>query len=270
MVRAADGTELYTQDWGTGPAIVLVHGWPLSADMWEYNARVLANAGHRVVSYDRRGFGRSGKPWGGYDYDTMAGDLAAVMDAHDVRDAVLVGFSMGGGEVVRHLARGGARVRKAVLLAAVAPYLVKTDDNPDGVDRLVFDDIVAKLETDRPAFMAGFMKKVFGAGLLTSPVSSEYLQATVSVAMLASPKATIDCVRAFSETDFRADCAKVGVPTLVIHGDADQTVPIGAAGRRAAKLIPGATLVEYAGEPHGLVYTARDRLNQDLLRFAAA
>lgn len=270
MVEARDGTPLYVKDWGTGSPIVLVHGWPLNADMWEYNAPALAGAGHRVIAYDRRGFGRSGQPWGGYDYDTLADDLGCVLDALDVRGATLVGFSMGGGEVARFLGRGPSpRVAKAVLVAAVAPYLLKTADNPEGLDRSTFDGFVEKLQNDRPAFLASFGKVFFGTGLLDFSVSSEILQWALMMALQASPKATVDCVRAFSETDFRADAARIGVPTLIIHGDADQTVPIGVSARQAVRLIRGATLVEYAGAPHALMYTERDRLNQDLLRFAA-
>ena len=270
FVEAQDGTRLFVNDWGHGRPIVMVHGWPLNADMWEYNARVLAEAGHRVVTYDRRGFGRSEQPWSGYDYDTLAGDLGAVIEALDLRDVGLVGFSMGGGEVVRYIARGhGGRVAKAVLVAAVTPFLLKTADNPDGVDRSVFDGMIEKLSADRPGFLAAFGKTFFGAGLLNFSVSSEILQWAGDLALQGSPKATLDCVRAFSETDFREDCARVDVPTLIIHGDADQTVPIAASARKTVGLIKGATLVEYAGAPHALMYTARDRLNQDLLRFMA-
>ena len=270
MIDARDGTPLYVKDWGTGSPIVLVGGWPLSADMWEYNAPVLAEAGHRVISYDRRGFGRSGQPWGGYDYDTLADDLGSVLEALDVTGATLVGFSMGGGEVARFCGRGPSpRVARAALVAAVTPFLLKTADNPDGVDKSVFDGFVEKLQADRPGFLAGFGKAFFGAGLLNFSVSTEILQWAQMMALQASPKATMACVRAFSETDFRADCRRITVPTLIIHGDADQTVPIGVSARKAVELIPGATLVEYAGAPHALMYTERDRLNADLLRFAA-
>lgn len=268
FIETRDGTKLYAKDWGKGSPVVMVHGWPLDADMWEYNARVIGEAGHRVVMYDRRGFGRSDQPWSGYDYDTMADDLGSVMDAFDLRGATLVGFSMGGGEVVRYLARHGAdRVAKAVLVSSVAPYLLKTADNPDGVEKSVFETMVTGLMKDRPGFLAAFGKAFYGAGLLNFSVSSDILQWSSMMAMLASPKATIDCVRAFAETDFRADCAAITVPTLLIHGDADQTVPIDSSSRRAVKLIPGARLVEYSGAPHALMYTERDRFNRDLLGF---
>ncbi len=264
----SDGTRLFYNDWGSGTPIVLVHGWPLNADMWEYNARVLAEAGHRVIAYDRRGFGRSDQPWSGYDYDTLAADLGAVMEAADVTGATVVGFSMGGGEVLRFLTRdGGARVSKAVLAASVAPYLLKGPDNPDGVDKSVFDGMVAGLQKDRPAFLAPFGKAFFGAGLLNFSVSSDLLQWAGNLALQASPKATLDCVRAFSETDFRADCAAVKVPTLIVHGDSDHTVPIEASSTRAAAMIPGSHLVVYEGAPHALVLTEAERFNKDVLAF---
>ncbi|APT58903.1 arylesterase [Roseomonas gilardii] len=269
FIEARDGTPLFYKDWGAGKPVVLVHGWPLNADMWEYQAPFLAENGCRVIAYDRRGFGRSGQPWSGYDYDTMADDLAALFDALDLRDATLVGFSMGGGEVARYLSRhgGSGRVSRAVLVSAVTPFLLRTENNPDGVDRSVFDDMVVNLQADRPAFLASFGKQFFGAGLLNFSISSELLQWAGNLALMASPKATLDCVRAFSETDFRADLPQIRVPVLVIHGDADGTVPIDAAGRRAAAMIPGARLLEYKGAPHGLFFTEKDRLNQDLLRF---
>ncbi|MDB5382512.1 MAG: alpha/beta hydrolase [Rhodospirillales bacterium] len=267
-LHATDGTDIYYNVWGSGPPIVLIHGWPLDADMWEYQAPVLAAAGYRVISYDRRGFGRSGQPWSGYDYDTLAGDLNSLMETLDLRDATLVGFSMGGGEVARYFGKhGGARVSKAVFVSAVTPFLLQTSDNAEGVPQSTFDEIVDGLREDRPHFLAGFGKKFFGAGMLNFNVSSELLQWTLQVAMLASPKATIDCVQAFSATDFRADLARITVPTLVIHGDSDNTVPMDASGRRTAAMIPGATLLVYEGAPHGLFYTERARLNQDLLAF---
>ena len=266
--EAKDGTQLYYNDWGTGKPVVLIHGWPLNSDSWEYQSVFLASQGLRVIAYDRRGFGKSAQPWSGYDYDTLADDLAALLDKLDLHDATLVGFSMGGGEVARYLARhGAARVSKAVLLAAVTPFLLKTDDHPEGVDRSVFDQMIDGLQKDRPGFLATFGKQFFGAGMLNFSVSSEILQWASMMALHASPKATLDCVRAFSETDFRADLRAITVPTLIIHGDADATVPIDVAGRAAAALIPNAEFKEYGGAPHALFYTERDRLNEDLLAF---
>ncbi len=271
FVKAADGTDLFYKDWGSGRPVVLVHGWPLNADMWEYQMVPLVRLGLRTVAADRRGFGRSGQPAGSYGYDVLADDLSALLEALDLRDVTLVGFSMGGGEVVRYLARhGSARVSRVALVAAVTPFLLKTADNPDGVDRSVFDGMVEQLQTDRPHFLAGFGKQFFGAGLLSSPVSAELLEWCGDMALQASPLATLDCVRAFSETDFRADLAAVRVPTLVIHGTSDSTVPAEVSGRRAAASIAGARLVEYEGAPHGLFYTEKDRLNADLAAFIGA
>ena len=268
FTEAGDGTRLFFNDWGAGRPVVLIHGWPLNVDMWEYQATHLASQGYRVVAYDRRGFGRSDQPWNGYDYDTLADDLNAIMETLDLRDAALVGFSMGGGEVARYLSRHGAgRVSKAVLVAAVTPMLLKTADHPDGIDRSVFDEIVAGLRDDRPNFLANFGKKFFGASMLNFTVTTEILQWAQNLALQSSAKATLDCVRAFSETDFRPDMAAFTVPTLVIHGDADQTVPIDVSGREAARMIPGAQLKVYEGAPHALFFTEKDRLNADLMAF---
>ncbi|KQT84012.1 alpha/beta hydrolase [Aurantimonas sp. Leaf443] len=268
-ITARDGTPIHVNDWGTGRTIVLVHGWPLSSEMWEYNAIPLAEQGFRVVSYDRRGFGRSGKPYTGYDYDTMTDDLAAVFDELDLSDAVLVGFSMGGGEVARYMTRHQGRgVGKAVLVSSVVPYLLKGPDNPDGVDQSVFDEFVEGLRADRPNFLHDFGKAFYGAGLLNFSLSAPFLDWTQGLALQASPKATLDCVRAFSATDFRPDTKNFRVPTLVIHGSGDKTVPLEVSGQRAHEMIAGSELVVYEGAAHGLHYTERDRLNADLARFA--
>jgi non-heme chloroperoxidase len=269
-VEASDGVNIHVKDMGSGPAVVLIHGWPLTGDMWEYQTVALLEAGYRVITYDRRGFGQSGHPATGYDYDRFADDLAAVLDKTDVRDATLVGFSMGGGEVVRYLARyGSTRVAKIALVGSVVPYLLKTDDNPDGADASVFEDMKAQIRKDRFAFLQTFAKQFYGVGWVSSPVSQGLLDWTFTLALMASPVATIACVDAFGKTDFRVDLSAVTVPTLVIHGTADKTVPIDASGRAAAAGIAGATLIEYEGEPHGLFATAPDRLNADLLRFLA-
>jgi pimeloyl-ACP methyl ester carboxylesterase len=268
FIETRDGAQLFYNDWGAGRPVVLIHGWPLDSDMWEYQATTLAQHGLRVIAYDRRGFGRSSQPWTGYDYDTLSDDLAAVLDHLDLRQATLVGFSMGGGEVARYLARHGAgRVARAALVSAVTPFLLKTDDNPDGVDRSVFDQMVEGLRADRPHFLAGFGRQFFGAGLLTFSVSSEILQWALMLALRGSAKATLDCVRAFSETDFRQDMRAFSVPTLIVHGGGDATVPPAAAGRAAAKLVPHAVYKEYEGAPHALMASHKDRLNADLLAF---
>lgn len=263
-----DNSRIFYNDWGSGTPIVLVHGWPLNADMWEYQSVYLARQGLRVITYDRRGFGRSGQSWTGYDYDTLAADLHALLTHLDLQGVTLAGFSMGGGEVARYMARyQGERVAKAALLSAVTPFLVQTPDNQDGVPRETFDQMIAGLEADRPHFLANFGKQFFGAGLLNFTVTTEILQWAANMALMASPKATLDCVRAFSETDFRADLAAFRVPTLIVHGTGDATVPPEKSARRVAAAVPGAQLVEYEGAPHGLFFTHKDRLNADLLHF---
>jgi pimeloyl-ACP methyl ester carboxylesterase len=269
-VQAQDGTELYYYDWGypSGSAVVLIHGWPLTSASWEAQARVLVENGHRVIAYDRRGFGRSDWPSWGYDYNTLADDLAAVMNKLDLRGATLVGFSMGGGEVARYLSKHGAgRVSKAVLVSSVTPYLLKTENNPEGVDGSVFDDMIEGLKKDRPAFLQQFGPKFYGRTMLNHTVSEAMLEFTQAMALTASPKATIDLVHAWSETDFRDDLAGISVRTLVIHGTNDGTVPIEVSARRAITFLKHGELIEYDGAPHGLNVTAADRLNADLLAF---
>ncbi len=268
FIETADKTPLYYTDWGTGRPVVLIHGWPLNADMWEYQAAHLAEHGYRVIAYDRRGFGRSGKPWSGYDYDTLADDLGAIMDQLDLRGAALVGFSMGGGEVVRYLSRHGTtRVSHAALIAAVTPFLLQTPDNPHGVSQSVFDGMIANIKADRPAFLTPFGKTFFGVGVLSSPVSDEFLHWASAMALQAARHATIACVRAFSATDFRADMKALTMKTLIVHGDADKTVPIKVSGAQAAEMMPHATFLTYDGAPHALVVTEKDRFNSDLLAF---
>lgn len=267
-VTTADNTQLYFKDWGSGTPVVLIHGWPLSADSWDDQAMAIADAGHRAIAYDRRGFGRSSQPWDGHDYDTLADDLASVIEQTGAKDAVLVGFSMGGGEVARYMSRhGGRHVSKVALVSSVVPFMLKTPDNPHGIDQSTFDDMAACLKEDRAHFFAGFAKDFYGVGLISNPVSAETLDWTRSLAMQASLKATLDCAQSFSSTDFRRDLAAFKVPTLIIHGTEDKTVPIDAAGRAAAAGIANATLVEYDGAPHGLFATHKDRLTSDLLRF---
>ena len=269
----ADGTEIYYNDWcpaNPRATIVLIHGWPLDADMWSAQAVALAEKGHRVVAYDRRGFGRSSQPWSGYDYDTLADDLAALIAHLELDDVTLVGFSMGGGEVARYLGRhGGAKVAKAALVSAVTPFLLKTDTNPTGVDQSVFDGMIAGLREDRAKFLSDFGVGFYGNTLLRKRVSAEVLQWTQQMAMIGSLRATVECVRAFSATDFRPDMAAFTMPTLIIHGTGDTTVPIDSSGRVAARMIAGSKLIEYDDEPHGLTATAPDRLNADLLAFIA-
>ena len=267
-LQTKDKTAIYYYDWGTGAPVVLINGWPLTSASWENQARVLADNGYRVIAYDRRGFGRSDWAGTGYEYNTLASDLNDLLEALDLRGATLVGFSMGGGEVARYLSRyGSSRVSKAVLIAAVTPYLLKTEDNPEGVDKKVFDDIVDNLKKDRPDFLKTFGKMFYGYSLVHHTVSEAVLEFTQAMALTASPKATIELVRAWSETDFRNDLTSITVPTLVIHGTSDNTVPIDVSARRAVKLLAHGELLEYDGEPHGLNATAPDKLNKDLLAF---
>jgi non-heme chloroperoxidase len=268
FIEAKDGAQLHVKDTGKGRPVVLIHGWPLTGDMFEYQSLALLEAGYRVITYDRRGFGQSSHPATGYDYDTFADDLAEVLDKLDVQGANLVGFSMGGGEVARYLSRHSAkRIAKAVLISSVVPYLLKDDSNPNGVDQNVFEDMKKQIRKDRFAFLQRFAKMFYGVGFVSSPVSDALLNWTFILAVMASPKATIACVDAFGKTDFRKDLAAFTVPTLVIHGTSDKTVPIDTAGRAAAKGITGAKLLEYDGEPHGLFATVPDQLNKDLIEF---
>lgn len=267
FAKSKDGTSIHVKDAGKGRPVVLIHGWPLTGDMFEYQVLALLEAGYRVITYDRRGFGHSEHTAGGYDYDSFADDLAAVLEDRDVRDVTLVGFSMGGGEIARYLSRHGSeRIAKAVLLGAVVPYLQKDGSNADGVDAGVLQDMKDKIRADRFAFLGALGKQLYGVGLVTSPVSAEMLDWTFMLALMASPKATLDCVDAFGKTDFRADMAAFTMPTLIIHGSADKIVPV-EIGRAAAALVPHATFLEYDGEPHGLFVTAAPRLNRDLLAF---
>ena len=271
FIEASDGTRLYVEDNGAGDPLVFVHGWPLSGAMWEYQVVPLVEAGFRCITYDRRGFGRSDKPAAGYDYKTLGLDLAQIIERLDLKGATLVGFSMGGGEVVEYLARHNAarRVSRAMLVSSIVPFMLKTATNPDGVDMSVFDTMCEGLRSDRPAFLTDFTKTFFGAGLLSSPISDPMLAATCEVAMTASPIATLACLRSFSETDFRSVAKTIRSPVLIIHGDADATVPLDPTSKCAAEIIPNAEIDVYSGAPHGLFYTHRDDLNRDIAAFAS-
>lgn len=266
--RSGKPVEIHYEDVGNGAPVVLIHGWPVSQQMWEYQILALANKGFRVISYDRRGFGKSSKPWDGYDYDTLADDLKGLLVELDLSNVTLVGFSMGGGEVARYMSRhDGERIAKVAFISSVTPYLLKTEDNPDGVDRGTFDDMIDGLMKDRPAFLETFGKGFFGVTLLNHAVSKPVLDWSQSLALPASLKATLDCVRSFSETDFRNDFATINVPALIIHGKDDKTVPLESSGERTARLLPTATYKAYDGAPHGLFITHKDELNKDLLEF---
>ena len=268
-IKTRDGTDLYVKDWGSGRPVVLIHGWPLSADSWDAQAMALAEAGFRAIAYDRRGFGRSGQPWTGYDYDTLSDDLADVLEQTGATsDATLVGFSMGGGEVARYMSRHeGKGVVAAGLIASVVPYMLKTEDNPHGVPEETLQGIANGIQKDRFGFWTSFFKDFFGVGMISSPVSDETIDWARQTTMLAGLKPILECAKSFGHTDFRGDLPAFRVPTLVVHGTADKTVPIDATGRAAAKGIAGAQLVEYDGAPHGLTVTESDRFTNDLLTF---
>jgi non-heme chloroperoxidase len=260
--------EIFYEDWGEGHPVVLIHGWPLSHEMWEYQINDLIDAGFRVIAYDRRGFGKSSKPHYGYDYETLTNDLRAILDGLDLQDVTLVGFSMGGGEVVRYFSRyGGERVTRAALIGSITPYMLKTVDNPNGVKEAIFDEMLASLKNDRIEFLDTFGKQFFGVNMINKPVSTPLLEYYRMLASLASPRATRECAKAFAYTDFREDILAINVPTLIIHGDADKTVPIEATGDESSKLIPQSTYIRYEGAPHGLFYTDKEKLNKDLIQF---
>jgi non-heme chloroperoxidase len=271
-ITTRDGVVIYFKDWGEGRPVVLSHGWPLSSDSWEAQAFHLATHGFRVVTHDRRGHGRSSQPWHGNDMDHYADDLAQVLDALDLRDVSLIGFSTGGGEVARYVGRHGTdRIAKLGLISAVPPLMLKTAANPGGLPTDVFDGLRAASLADRSKLYRDIASGPFfgfnrpGAAVSQGMIDSFWLQG-----MQAGHKNAYDCIKAFSETDFTDDLAKFDRPTLIIHGDDDQIVPIDAAGRASKRLVPHATLKVYAGAPHGLADTHKDRLNADLLEFLTA
>ena len=267
-IKTRDGTQLYIKVWGEGRPVVLLHGWPLSADSWDDQAYALADAGFKVIAYDRRGFGRSDQPWSGYDYDTLSDDLADVLTNINAADATIAGFSMGGGEVARYMSRhGGKGVRQAVLISSVVPFMLQTPDNPEGVPQTVFDGMAKQINEDRARFFTGFFKDFYGVGLVSSPVSSETLEWSRNVAMQAGLRPTLACANAFATTDFRPDLAAFRVPTLIMHGTADKTVPIACSGSEAAKGIAGAELIKFDGAPHGLLVTHKTEVTNRLIDF---
>lgn len=268
-ITTQDGTQIYYKDWGTGQALLFSHGWPLSADSWEAQMLFLAGNGYRCIAHDRRGHGRSSQTWNGNDMDTYADDLAQLIEHLDLKDIVLIGFSAGGGEVARYIGRHGTkRVAKAALIAAVVPLMLKTTDNPDGLPMEKFDAIRTASLADRSQFYRDLASgPFFGANRPGAKVSQGMIDTFWHQGIMAGHKNAFDCIKAFSETDFSADLRKFDVPTLIIHGDDDQIVPIGAAALRSAKLIKNATLKIYAGASHGLTTTHADQLNADLLGF---
>ena len=260
--------ELYYEDHGSGSPVVLIHGWPLSGASWEKQTAALLAAGHRVITYDRRGFGRSSKTGVGYTYDTFAADLDKLLKKLDLKKVSLVGFSMGSGEVTRYIGKYGAkRVRKAVLIGTLGPYLVKASDNPEGVDRSVFEDIKAKIRGDRPAFLMEFLRNFYNYDVTGGKLVSErVLEDNWNVAVGASAIGTVACVDCWIE-DFRKNVQKNTVPTLILHGDADRILPPDATSRRQAKMIKNIKYVELPGGPHGVLWTHADRINEELVSY---
>ena len=270
-ITTRDGVQLYYKDWGprNGPVVTFSHGWPLSSDSWESQMKFLAEHGYRVVAHDRRGHGRSSQPWDGNDMDHYADDLAAVIEGLDLKGATLVGFSTGGGEVARYIGRHGTeRVKKVVLVSAVTPLMLKTADNPGGLPIDVFDGIRKAHDANRSQLYLDLASgPFFGFNRPGAKPSQGLIQTFYVQGMQGGAKNTYDSIAAFSATDMRADLKKFDVPTLVIHGDDDQVVPIDASGRAAAASIKGAKLIVYKGAPHGITDTHKDQLNQDLLKF---
>jgi non-heme chloroperoxidase len=267
-VTTKDGTQIYYKDWGSGQTVVFSHGWPLSADAWDDQMVFLGARGYRCIAHDRRGHGRSSQPWSGHDMDTYADDLATLVDTLDLKEAVLIGHSTGGGEVARYIGRyGTARVAKAVLIGAVTPLMLKTAANPGGLPMETFDDIRAGVLADRSQFFKDLSVPFYGANRPGARVSQGLRDAFWLQGMQAGFKAVIDCIKAFSETDFTDDLERFDVPTLVLHGDDDQIVPIGASALRTSRTVKGVTLKVYPGLPHGMCSTNKDQINADLLAF---
>ena len=270
-ITTKDGTEIYYKDWGTGQPVVFSHGWPLSADAWEDQMVFLGAHGYRCIAHDRRGHGRSSQPWNGNDMDTYADDLATLVETLNLKDAIHVGHSTGGGEVARYVGRHGtSRVAKAVLIGSVTPLMLKTDANPGGLPIEVFDEIRTNVLADRSQFFKDLTLPFYGANRENEPVSQGLRDSFWLQGMAAGFKGVIDCIKAFSETDFTKDLEKLDVPTLILHGDDDQIVPIGASALLSSMIIKKATLKIYRGAPHGLCSTIKDQINEDLLAFFKA
>ena len=270
-ITARDGTQIFYKDWGSGRPVVFSHGWPLTADAWEAQMVFLGERGYRAIAHDRRGHGRSDQSWNGNDMDTYADDLATLLDTLDLREAVLIGHSTGGGEVARYIGRHGTkRVAKTVLLGAVPPIMLKTAANPGGLPIETFDAIRAGVRADRSQFFKDLTVPFYGANRPGSKVSQGLKDSFWLMGMQGSLKAELDCIKQFSETDFTEDLKKINIPTLIVHGDDDQIVPIADSALLASKIVTGSTLKVYAGAPHGLASTHQEQFNADLLAFIKA
>jgi pimeloyl-ACP methyl ester carboxylesterase len=260
--------DIYYEDYGSGKPVVLIHGWPLSSSSWEKQIPSLIEAGYRVIAYDRRGFGHSSKPASGYNYDTLAEDLNKIMTKLNLRDATLVGFSMGGGEVARYLSKyGSERVNKAVFMSAIPPFLLKTSDNPEGVDGSVFDGMKKAIKADRPAFLSEFFANFYNVdNLIGTKISDEVVRLSWNIGAGASPKGTLDCVSAWL-VDFREELKRINIPVLIMHGNADRILPLAATGKRTPEFVKGSRLVIIEGAPHGMNWTHSEEINRELLAF---
>jgi pimeloyl-ACP methyl ester carboxylesterase len=268
FIQTAPNVNLYVKDYGNGNPVILIHGWPLSNEMWEYQIENLVANNFRVITYDRRGFGKSSQPWNGYDYNTLTDDLKAIIDQLELTNITLVGFSMGGGEVVRYFSKyAGQHVSKVVLISSIIPYLSQSDDNPDGSTNEKNQATQLALKEDRIAFLDDFGKNFFGVSFINTVISKPLLEYYKMLASFASPHATTECAKSFSTADFREEVLLINVQTLIIHGNADKIVPIEISSEKTAELIANNTFIIYDDAAHGLFYTNKDRLNDDLLEF---
>ena len=268
FIKTATNVKLYVKDYGSGDPVILIHGWPLSNEMWEYQIENLVSNNYRVIAYDRRGFGKSSQPWNGYDYDTLTDDLKAIIDQLELENITLVGFSMGGGEVVRYLSRyAGKNVSKIVLISSVTPFLAQSTENPEGRSEEKNEDTQHAISEDRLGFLEDFGKNFFGVNFITSVISTPLLEYYRMLASFASPRATLECAKSFASADFRQELSSINVPALIIHGNSDKIVPIEISSEKTAKLITNNKFIIYDGAPHGLFYTEKDKLNTDLLEF---